>query len=938
VSARIRALAAVIVLFVCTSEPATAANRYDPRFRFRSIETPRFTVHFHQGEEAMARRLAAIAEDVADRVAREFGTPNGRVHIILVDQHDVSNGWANPVPYNVIEISAAAPSGGSTIGNSDDWLRLVLSHEYTHIVHLDKARGWIGGLRAVFGHSPLLYPNLFLPLSQIEGLAVYNESLLTGQGRISAGDFRDIIDRAARSRRFDPIDRTNGGLVDWPGGTAQYVYGAYFLQYLADRFGPESVARLANETSGRVPYFGAPAFRKVFKRSLGELWDDFEADTRARAHDESAGSTQLTHHGFGVGAPAFGSSGRLFYLIANPHGFPALMELSHDGTAPREVASRYLGSQTSATGTLLVFDQNELVRNVGLQSDLYAVGQDGGPVHRLTRMARASGPDVAPDGRTVVCTIQAGDRRFLATFTLPESGKTAVPEMFLSEPSTDFSTPRWSPDGRSLAVERRRVGGPSEIVVIDVATRAERTIVSSRDARNVTPFWSSSSAILFASDRDGGPFSLYSIDLSSGVLRRLNGIGHSAQVPVVSPDRRTVVFVGYTADGYDLFSLPLSSASWSDVPASGARISTSEQSVAPAPVTTADNPYRPWSTLLPRFWTPIIQSDASELSFGAETAGGDALGRHSYDGTIAWAASRLRPDWSLSYVYDRWWPTLFASVSDDTDPFRSGEVRTREVNAGAVFAVSRVRWSQAVLAGFNASRDTFSCGGCEAPLPRAVTRGAIRTGWIVDTSKQYGYSISRESGASARVTLEAAPEALGSDAGNASATFDSRAYFRVGPRHAAIALRGAGATAWGDEAARRHFSASGAGPAADGFDFGRDAVGLLRGFEPDALVGTRAAVANVDYRFRLFTPQRGIGTVPLFFRTIHAAVFADAGDAWDDQFRLADVRTSAGAELSIDSVVGYSLPLTVATGVAWRHDPVAHHDGVTVFGRIGKAF
>jgi hypothetical protein len=938
VSARIRALAAAVLLFACATEHAAAANRYDPRLRFRSIETRRFTVHFHQGEEAIARRLAAIAEDVADQVARELGTPNGRVHVILVDQHDVSNGWANPVPYNVIEISAAAPSGSSTIGNSDDWLRLVLSHEYTHIVHLDKARGWIGGLRAVFGHSPFLYPNLFLPLSQIEGLAVYNESRLTGQGRIPAGDFRDIINRAAASRRFDPIDRTNGGLVDWPGGTAQYVYGAYFLQYLADRFGAESIAKLADETSGRVPYFGSPAFKKVFKRSLGELWDDFDADTRARAHDEPSTSTRLTHHGFGVGAPAFGSSGRLFYLVANPHGFPALMEYSAEGAAPREVTSRYFGNQTSATGSLLVFDQIELVRNVGVQSDLYAVGQDGGPVRRLTRQARAAEPDVAPDGRTIVCTIQSADRRFLATFALPDSGKTAIPEMFLSEPSTDFSTPRWSPDGRSIAVERRRVGGPSEIVVIDVTTRAARSIVSSRDARNVTPFWLSPSVILFASDRDGRPFSLYSIDLSTGVMRRLNGVGHSAQVPVISPDRRTVVFVGYTADGYDLFSLPLSSASWSEVASPAAAMPASDQSVGSAPVTTADNPYRPWSTLLPRFWTPIIESDASELSFGAETEASDALGRHSYGGTVTWAASRLRPDWSLAYVYDRWWPTLFANVSDDTDPFRSGEVRTREVNAGAVFVVARVRWSQAVLTSLNASRDTFSCEGCDAPLPHDVKRGAIRTGWILDTSKQYGYSISRESGALVRVTWEAAPEALGSDAGNASATLDSRAYFRLGPRHAAFALRGAGATAWGAREARRVFTASGAGPAADGFDFGRDAIGLLRGFDVDSLVGTHAAVANVDYRIPLFRPQRGVGTVPIFFRAIHAAAFADAGHAWEDRFQLADVRTSAGAELSIDSVLGYSLPLTFATGIAWRHDPVGHHDGVTVFGRVGRAF
>ncbi|MEP6918126.1 MAG: hypothetical protein ABJC89_20935, partial [Acidobacteriota bacterium] len=212
------ALALVFGLLVPLGQHAHAANRYEPRFRFQTISTPRFAIHFHQGEEAIARRLARIAEEVAGRVDAGLGRANGRVHVILVDQSDLSNGWASPAPYNLIEIAAAAPPGALTIGNTDDWLRLVFSHEYTHVVHLDKVHGWIGGLRRVFGRNPILFPNLFLPLWQVEGIATYNESALTGQGRVPAGDFRNIVDRAASAGRFEPLDRANGGLIDWPSG------------------------------------------------------------------------------------------------------------------------------------------------------------------------------------------------------------------------------------------------------------------------------------------------------------------------------------------------------------------------------------------------------------------------------------------------------------------------------------------------------------------------------------------------------------------------------------------------------------------------------------------------------------------------------------------------------------------------------------------------
>ena len=880
-----------------------------------------------------------IAEDVFLRVSRQLGTPNGRVHVILVDQHDLSNGWATPVPFNAIEISAAAPPGESTIGNTDDWLRLVLSHEYTHVVHLDKARGWIGGLRHVFGRAPILYPNLFLPLWQIEGIATYNESVLTGEGRVPSGDFRMIVDRAAASRRFDPLDRANGGLIDWPGGTAQYAYGAYFHQYLADRYGPEAIAKLADETSGRLPYLGAPAFRKVFKRSLGELWDDFAAATRAHASPESGGPTRLTHHGFSVGAPAFGQHGHLYYSIANPHEFPALMELTGDAAKPRQLTTKYLGNQVTARNGQVVFDQLEVVHNVGLQSDLYAISETGGHVRRLTYHARAADPDLSPDGRAVVCTIQGVDRRDLRILKMPAAGF-ATPSVLLSEENVDYSSPRWSPDGHSIAVERRRLGGPSEIVVVDVATRRARSVVSAGDGRNVTPSWLSATTVLFASDRGGRPFSIYAVDINTVALRRLNGTGPSGQWPIVSPDGRILVFVGYTTDGYDLFSVPLASASWSDVSPSAASTASSSRvgSSAAASSTVTDSVYRPWRTLVPQFWMPIVESDAGELSAGAATGATDVLGRHGYGATVAWSSSRARPDWSVAYAYDRWWPTLFASVSDDTDPWRGGEIRTRELNAGALFTVQRVRWSQTVLTAINASEDSFACLACDEPVHMSVQRGAIRTGWMFVNAKSYGYSISRESGSALRLTWENAPDALGSDATTSAMTVDARAYAHVGVRHAAVAIRAAGASAWGDERARRIFSGAGSDAASSSFEFGRGAVGLLRGFESDTVAGSRVAVANVDYRVPLRYIQRGSGTIPLFLRTIHSAVFVDAANAWDRSFTWSDVRVSTGAEISFDTVVGFGLPLSFTAGAAWRHDPIGTQDGIAVFGRIGRAF
>ena len=153
-------------------------------------------------------------------------------------------------------------------------------------------------------------------------------------------------------------------------------------------------------------------------------------------------------------------------------------------------------------------------------------------------------------------------------------------------------------------------------------------------------------------------------------------------------------------------------------------------------------------------------------------------------------------------------------------------------------------------------------------------------------------------------------------------TIDVRGYLPVVPRHGVVAARIAGAAASGDTTVsaggsarpatgrRRSDSASGATPS------GSCAVSMkTRSSDPTA------AVVNVDYRFPLLRIDRGIGSWPAFARVLHGAVFVDAGHAWDDSFRRADVRVSLGAELSLDTVVGYVLPVTFTAGAAWvSHD------------------
>src|SRR6202007_2353020 len=128
----------------------------------------------------------------------------------------------------------------------------------------------------------------------------------------------------------------------------------------------------------------------------------------------------------------------------------------------------------------------------------------------------------------------------------------------------------------------------------------------------------------------------------------------------------------------------------------------------------------------------LVASDSGETVFGAGTTMSDVLGRHTYHADVGWS-TRAQPDWHLSYVYDRWRPTLFATYADDTDPLRGGDVRTRELNAGVLLPFRRVRWTETLMAGGDLESDDVTCRTTCAFRDQTRTLRSLRAGWLHDS-------------------------------------------------------------------------------------------------------------------------------------------------------------------------------------------------------------
>jgi Tol biopolymer transport system component len=967
--------------FVLAATTGFAAGRYDARLRFRVLRTAHFTIYYHQGESAMAQRLALIAESVRTDLAGRTGLDGpSHTHVVLVDQSDIANGWSTPVPYNLIEVAAIPPPPSSFLGNHDDWLRIVFAHEYAHVLHLDRTGGVMKGLRWILGRGPATFPNLFVPEWQVEGFATWSESAVTGFGRVHASDVKGVVAAASAAGRAS-IDRAGGGLVAWPSGNTPYFQGGVFDEAVSGRFSPRALGDLSRETARRLPFLGGGAYRKVIGTSAGEFWKEVFAVPPVQPYDSTSGMRRLTRDGYAVSGPRFvrprtaaGDGGTVYFSSQGPHRFPDIRMVALSGGASLHVGSRFEGQTLSSDGRWLYYDQLEFDGPVAIVADLYARDLESGRVRRLSRGARLTDPDIDSAGTRLVAVKAHDGVKRLAVWPVGRSADGAP--ALAKEPAREFgsagchyASPRWSPDGERIAAVRQCAGSLPEIVGIGADGGGERTLASG--GRNVTPTWSPDGrVVLFASDREDRRFRLYAVRSAGTVdpdeppVLVLDAPG-GVLWPDVSSDGGTVVFTSLTADGYDVFSAPLAPGPGRVAGPPPGRAPDSEfllpldtsSSAGRAPVQEPqpEGAYAPWKTLLPRYWSPLLTVNADDVEIGASTGASDVLGYHEYAASVLWRTSGQDADfvfdgapvsWNATYSYNRWRPSLLLSAWSDVDTVAvayegstdivSAQERSQGMFGGVLLPWRRVRVAQSGLAGVEVD---------QRHLPDAAgvpdrSRNAVRGGWALNSSREYGYSISPENGVWTAANLEQVTTGLGADGTAFTLTGDWRGYLRGVGRHHVAAMRIGAASSTGDAGMTRSFSLGASGLANNPFAMGQRMVGLLRGLPQDDRVGTALLVANLDYRFPIARVERGIRTWPIFLRDVHGAVFVDAGSAGRAMDELPAAAFSIGGEIATRITLGYSWNLSLAAGVAWVRDAARpdQRDRAAAFVRTGYAF
>ncbi|HEY6876488.1 MAG TPA: hypothetical protein VI299_00665, partial [Polyangiales bacterium] len=674
------------------------------------MESEHFRVHYHEPLGLWARTLASDLEAIHDRVGGALGLVLERpVELVLADDNDAANGFANVVPYNAIRLRVAAPDDLSPLADYDQWPSTLLTHEYTHVLHLEQAGGLPRLVQRVFGR--VYTPQQFLPGWLIEGLAVQQESAHSSGGRVRGTTFDMYLRMDALEDRWMGLDWIGFDGERWPHGNTRYAYGGLFIDFIARRHGAHKLGAFVREYGRRLVPYG---INRALARATGEtfvaLYDAFAQETRARARavrDEvlarnpaprSREGTQLTAHGELTRTPRFLSDRELVYGVFDNRHVPELRVLDLTTGTTRRLARTQSVAQASRAPGSVVFAANDYHRSVYTYGDLFELHGRG---HRkLTHALRAREPDVSPDGKQIAFVTQGAGTSHLEVAALGDIAGTRR-MLVQSRRFEQVFTPRWSPDGKQIAYSSWHHGGYRDIWLLDVES-GQRTRLTYDRALDRGPVFSPDGRTLYFSSDRSGIANLYAYDLATGALSQLTDVIGGAFQPDVSPDGESIVYVGYSSRGFDLYRLELREAK--PRPATPPFERPPPRPLAqPAPL--VSRAYQPLHTLYPRYWEATTEETGRGTRLVVSTDGHDVVGFHGWSlraGTLL-DEYNVTLDAAYAYRQPRFPILLYGSLHDyqRTDLSAKGRSYPWDARYGALGIASTftVRWPLRSLSG-----------------------------------------------------------------------------------------------------------------------------------------------------------------------------------------------------------------------------------------------
>jgi len=551
-------------------------DEYYPHLKWKTIKREKIEVHFHEGSERTALITAKVAEEVWGPITSLYEYEPDKVHFIIKDIDDYSNGLTNFID-NTIEIWASAMD--FDLRGTHNWLRNVITHEFTHMVHLQAAMKF-GRRIPAFSFQFLNYeqkrrpdilygfPNVVAvyPLATINVPSWFAEGVAQYQRKEFDYDdwdsHRDMILRCfALEDKMLTYEEMGVFGKNSLGSEAVYNSGFALTLYISQKYGEDKLSELTKSLGKFFNFNFDAACKQVLGKSGKELYSEWKNYIVNSYKERSKGIFQknisgdlIVKEGYANFYPKYDSIGNKIFYLSNKNKdylsqtslYAYDLNLKTSTLISDGIKSNYA---ISKDGKKIYFakltQKNEHWANI---HDIFVYDIEKKEEKRLTFGARANQIALSNDGNLIAFVWQKDGTANLSLYRLSDNSIETITAFKNGE---QIYNPVFSP--------------VDEYLYFDFASYKERDIArislkdkkfeyflkTPNDERNL--FFDCKGNIYYSSDATG-IFNIYKMRSNDSALVQVtNVIGGAFMGCSIKEDQ--IVYAGFNADGYKIYLL-----------------------------------------------------------------------------------------------------------------------------------------------------------------------------------------------------------------------------------------------------------------------------------------------------------------------------------------------------------------------------------------------
>ncbi|HMK27562.1 MAG TPA: hypothetical protein VK483_16130 [Chitinophagaceae bacterium] len=557
-----------------------------PSLKWKQINTDSVRVIFPTGLDSQANRVASIVHWLAAHPAVgsqsiSLGNKLKKVNIVLQNQTTISNAYVGLGPFR--SEFFLNPALNNFEEGSISWPDLLSVHEYRHVMQFNNFKNGLSKLMYILaGDDGLsLAINAAIPDWFYEGDAVYNETVMTNQGRGRLPHFLDAYPSLWQAgKNYSWMKLRNGSLKDYVPN--HYYLGYLLVNYGREKYGADFWTKVTHDASAYVGLFYP--FQAAIKKYAGvdyktfreQAFEYYKKNTEriSLKRDEfvfPVKKSYVTSYYF----PYNISSDSLLYLKTSMRQRPAFYIKDANGEHKLRNRDISIDEQFSYRNGKIVYSAYESDPRWGWVD--YAVIKildvHTGQQRRLTQRSKYFTPDISEDGSKVAAVQVASDGKSELHILDAETGQ--ILKAIHSSEISLFTDPKFI-DENSLVSAVRLKDGKMALAIAEISSG--NTMRLTTPSYNVVGYPCVNNGIIWFTANYGGNDDVFALRLSDKKIFKISN-GPSGNYFVNAANGK-ITWSAFTAEGYQLKQKDEKEIEWNETSMTTTEVVTEKFPVA----------------------------------------------------------------------------------------------------------------------------------------------------------------------------------------------------------------------------------------------------------------------------------------------------------------------------------------------------------------------